>query len=259
MMRGPRLGPTFASTALLLLLGCGGEDAPGNTSGTSTAYVSTLCPELSGMEAIAWDLYGGVIVTDPVLPPPAPSGATYGHPDLPLLGFSYPAGWTPTSIRGQGVVGVDLVRDDQRALWRTVSGPAQVGTTAEGVATAELEGTRAFFGLSAGGTEVCRHRASGEASPGTGILATLDHRLVRIDGQTTIVAVQVTTVSPTLAPSVSVRTVSAPTAEMADRVYDTFLAIDWQLLYGGGSNENDRDGDGVWDVFDAFPDDPDRS
>jgi len=37
-----------------------------------------------------------------------------------------------------------------------------------------------------------------------------------------------------------------------------FLAIDWQMLIGSGSNLFDRDGDGWLDGVDEFPDDPNR-
>jgi len=140
-----------------------------------------------------------------------------------------------------------------------VSAPATGPLTVEQVVDTEVQATRDFFGLQGDGTVVCRLRTSGEVTTGTGIVADVNNVLVRIDGHTILVAAQTVTVSQDLPPSVFVRKVSAPTSEFPARLYDTFLAIDWQLLYGGGRNDDDRDGDGIWDVFDDFPDDPQRS
>lgn len=50
---------------------------------------------------------------------PLPIGPTYTHPSAPLLGFFQHPGWTPTTIDG-GIhnVGVNLIRDDNQAIWR---------------------------------------------------------------------------------------------------------------------------------------------
>lgn len=241
---------------------CGpGEDEPATEEAVeSTAERTTeLCEGITGMEALAWDVYNGVVVTDPVLPPPPPTGPVFGHQDLPLLGFTHPPGWTPTELRGQGVVGVNLLRDDQTALYRYVSAPATGPLTVEQVVDAEILSSRDFFGLQGEGQVVCRVRTTGEASPGSGVIADVNNVLVRIDGQSILLTATTITVSSDLPPSVFVRKLSSPTDEFPARLYDTFLAIDWQLLYGGGRNDNDRDGDGIWDVFDDFPDDPQRS
>jgi hypothetical protein len=53
----------------------------------------------------------------------------------------------------------------------------------------------------------------------------------------------------------------APTNEFNDRVWDTFLAIEWQLLFGNPDTlyDGDRDNDGTPDIYDNFPDDPTRA
>jgi len=251
---------TLLGLLVLATAGCnGGADVIDDPVEEATARESELCDGLVGMQGIAWDLYAGVLVTDPVLPPPAPVGGVFSHPDLPLLGFSYPDGWTPEALRGSGVVGVNLLRDDDTAIWRYVSAPANGPLAVETVVDTEIQAARDFYGLTGEGTVVCRLRNTAEVTPGTGIIGDTNHVLVRIEDRSVLLAAQVITVSQDLPPSVFVRQISAPTAEFDARVYDTFLAIDWQLLYGGGRNENDRDGDGIWDVFDNFPDDPERS
>lgn len=251
---------------LLCLLACEGDSRPPATNGLPTpqpaspeARTSELCDDIVGLEALAWDVYAGLPVTDTILPPPVPNGPVFSHPDLPLLGFTHPTGWTPAVIRGPSTVGVNLLRDDGQALYRYVSTVATQPVTAAQLVDAEVLSVRQNLGLDGAGAVVCGLQRTGEVSPGTGIVSEVDHALVRIEGLSILVAAQVVTVDPSLPPSLFVRKLFAPTDEWPDRLYDTFLAIDWQLLVGSGADEDDRDGDGVWDVFDRFPDDPNRS
>ena len=219
---------------------------------------SAQCPELSGMEALAWDYYNGEIVTDPVLPPPLPLGGTYSHTDFPLLGFTHPPGWTPFELRDFGVTGVNLIRDDDRAIWRYVSLVIDGAPTSGEVIDFEVVALRDFFGLAGAGAVVCRQQFTGELSPGTGIIGDQHNVLIRIEGQSLILNTRVTTVPDLPQRNVYVHLVSAPTTEWPDRLYDTFIAIDWQMLVGGSGDSSDRDGDGWLDQFDDFPDDPNR-
>lgn len=235
-----------------LLAACSGGD------GNIDNRTSELCDDVVGMEALAWDYYNGVIVTDAVLPPPFPVGATYSHTDFPLLGFSYPPGWTPFELRDLGVQGVNLIRDDDTAIWRYVSVFVDGEPTAGDVVDAEVIALRDYFGLTGPGEVVCRLQASGEWSPGSGILGEQNNVLIRIEDQSLILNTAVTIVPSLPQRNVFVRMVSAPTAEWPDRLYDTFLAIDWQMLLGDTDGSRDRDGDGWLDQFDDFPDDPNR-
>ena len=91
------------------------------TDPSAASATSNLCANVTGTEAILWDLYNGVIRTDvSVLPPPVPvPGGSYTNPAFPLLGFIYPAGWSPTTTSGGfQQVGVNLIRQDQQAIWR---------------------------------------------------------------------------------------------------------------------------------------------
>ena len=76
---------------LLNLSACGGG---GDKAQNSDNTVSTLCPGITGAEAIIWDIYNGVIRTDvDVLPPAVPTGGgSFIHTAYPLLSFLYPAG-----------------------------------------------------------------------------------------------------------------------------------------------------------------------
>src|ERR1700761_8042182 len=58
---------------------------------------SHICGQVTGVEAIYWDLMNGIPRTD--LPNGLPTvtnpGGTYIHPSFPLLTFIYPSGYTP--------------------------------------------------------------------------------------------------------------------------------------------------------------------
>ena len=116
--------------------GDGGNGAGANAAGATT----TLCPGISGMEALGWDYYNGVIVTDPVFPPPVPVGNVYVNSQAPILSFTYPSGWVPTEITAPQTAGVDLIREDGRAAWRYVSAATTGVPTAREVRDQEVAG-----------------------------------------------------------------------------------------------------------------------
>ena len=246
------------ATLLLWLAACAGDD------GTETAVapdapdarISESCDGIVGTEAVAWDVYTGVPVADPELPPPLPQGAQYLHPSFPLLGFWYPSGWTVTNEWDTPTtLGVELLRDDEAAAWRYFYATVQGTPTAEDVLIQELSAIGSFFSDTAL-QPVCRHAASGD--PGTGTIATTSARLARSDTQTALVSVTVTPFPGLNSSGVYLRSMTAPTPEFPARVWDTFLAIDWQFLVGDSIDPIDSDGDGWFDELDAFPNDPSR-
>lgn len=257
MTRESIIGLVLGAVCILAVVnGCG--SGGGGPRGGVTA-TSTLCPGLSGFEALAWDYYNGVIVTNPVLPPPVPVGAVFGHPDFPLLGFSHDASWSSQLLRDAQTQGVNLFRNDNQALWRlvftTVTGTPDVRT----VRDTEIQAILNFYGFNGTADQiatVCVNEASGELSPGTGIFAAASNIMIRTPGHTAIVTAQVTPFPGGLnSSSITVRAMAAPTAEFGDRAFDSFMAIDWQMLIADTTN-SDRDFDGWLDQFDRAPDDP---
>lgn len=242
---------------LLVSTGCGGEDSGTRAAGATSA----LCADIGGTEAILWDLYNGVPRTDTsVLPPPVPTGGgVYSHPAFPLLGFVYPGGWTPETANTGAFneVGVNLIRDDQQAVWRehtqTVNGVPDV----RDVRDFELQQVLRFLGQAGAQAQtVCLNEGSGDA--GGGIVVSFSNLMIRAGDDTAVISTSVTPFPGLPNSSVRAKVVASPSAEFPDRIVDTFLAIDWQMLIGGGGDLFDRDGDGWQDSIDAFPDDPDR-
>lgn len=258
-----------ARLSVLLLLslalgGCGDDAATGfapvgGGGGAAQTATSTLCEGLSGGEAILWDLYNGVVRTDAGLPPAIPSpNLAYAHPSFPALGFFYPTGWTPETIDG-GIhdLGVNLLRDDQTAIWRQQTSTTPGAPLPGDVRAIELDTLRTFFGLQNDAVDrVCFTEATFDA--GGGIPVSTSNALYRIGEQTVVVVTSVTSFAGTGSSSVRRQVVSAPTSEFPNRALDTFLAIDFQMLVGDSRNLFDRDGDGWRDGVDAAPDDPTR-
>lgn len=241
----------------MLLAGCAQDGA-----GVSLSRDSELCDRVFGMEAIAWDIYNGVPAVDAVLPPPVPVGGTYSHSQFPLIGFSHAPDWTPFEINGYSIRGVDLVRNDEQAAWRYVFVTLQGIPDPADVVEVEQDLMQKWFDAGPWEDPTCRRVGGGEISPGSGIVTNFDNQLVRDGNRSVLVSASVTAFPPPVyGPQLSgayIRTMSAPTAEFPDRLYDSFLAIDWQLLVGDPDGEiADRDGDGAPDDFDRDPDDPD--
>lgn len=251
----------IAAVCAATLVACGDDPAIGvpGGGGGGGATTSTLCEGLTGGEAILWDLYNGVIRTDPGLPPPIPSpNGAFGHPVYPALGFFYPAGWTPESL-GASIhdFGVNVLRDDQTAIWRYYTRTANGAPSPQAVRDTELAALQEFFGLNGeNATVVCLREDIVDA--GGGIPVAFSNVLLRVGDQTVVAVVSVTSFASVGTSSVHRQIVSAPTAEFSARAMDTFLAIDFQMLRGEDANLFDRDGDGWRDGVDEAPDDPTR-
>lgn len=241
---------------VLALAGCGGA---GGEQSTASA-MSNLCPDVTGTEAILWDLYNGVIRTDvSVLPPPVPvPGGSYTNPAFPLLGFIYPAGWTPTTTSGGfQQVGVNLIRQDQQAIWREDTQVINGVISPRDARDFEIQALLDFLGQSGAQPEVvCVNEGSGDA--GGGIIVSFSRIMIRVANHTAVIAASVTPLPGLPTSSVRTKVVASPTAEFPTRAIDVFLAIDWQMLIGNSGNFLDRDGDGWLDSVDQFPDDPNR-
>ncbi len=243
----------------LALSACGGGGGGGSTAaatGPNAAQeaVSNICPNVRGMEAILWDLYNGIPRTDNVLPPPFPVGPSYTHPSAPLLGFSHHPDWTPNTIDG-GIhnVGVNLIRNDNQAIWRNHQINVPGTHTASAVRDAEMQEIRNWLGLGGAQLEVvCSNDAQGAV--GGGFVSTASNIMFRIGNHTAVVTAS--TIPFGISTSVMIKVVVAPTAEFQARALDTFIAIDWQMLLGENANLFDRDGDGWRDGVDAEPDNP---
>lgn len=228
----------------------------------SANAVSQICTDIVGPEAIYWDVRNSVPRGD--LPGGVPTiknlGGQFTHPGFPLLGFTYPTGWAPETLTDPSgtTVGVNLLRQDNQAIYRWVSYQAANFVSVEDVLTFEINGMLDFFGNPGTIQRVCINQAT-DNSLGN-IVRSAASRLIRAGNLSAIVNVNLTYVDGLPTTFINVQITAGPTAEFNTLIVDTFLPIDWQMLINPSDSSvfDDSDGDGVNDVYDRFPQDPSR-
>lgn len=246
---------SFLCLATLCLLAC-------NRDGIDPRATSQICTEVTGPEAVYWDVRNGIARGD--LPGGVPTlttiGGTFGHPAWPLLGFDYPEGWSPELLTDPSgtTIGVNLYRQDNQAVYRWVSSQAQGFIPVDDVVAFEINSMLGFFNNNAAIEVICRNAAT-DNSLGN-IVRSTSSRLIRVGDLSALVNVQVTYVDGLPSTFISAQMTAGPTVDFTDLIVDVFLPIDWQMLINPnkGALDEDRDGDGVTDPFDNFPDDPNR-
>ena len=253
----------FGSVAALCVLLCGcGDDGLGPLASAT----SQLCGDVTGVEAVFFDFINGVPRGD--LPSTAFTipfavdftQSPYSNSTSLLLGFMVPQGWTVSdavdvsgfAIPGT-VAGADLIRTDNRAVWRYMFN-AQItgGFTSASILDSEVAVAMNFIGNPAGTTTVCELNAQQNGILGPESVAA---KLIRAGDFTIFAQTHVIVVTGTAAFYSGFLSV-APTAESASLINDIYVPMITQL-YGGGSDPAacgdgiDNDGDGNTD----FPDD----
>jgi len=225
-----------------------GSENPANTK-------SQICENVTGVEAVYWDIMNGIPRTD--IPGGIPTiqnlGGTYSNPYHPLLGFTYPAGYQAFTDNTSGAIGAYVVRNDNKALWRYSIISVNGTVSAQQVLNSEIKNTQSFFNTNAGTQTVCSN--AGTNTPVQGIVQNGNSAFIRYGEFTSLIHVTVTNASGVS--QVAISNSSAPTAEYANEVQKSFLPMAWQLLYTGGSTQ-DTDGDGYPDSIDRAPTDPSK-
>ena len=216
---------------------------------------SQLCNNIRGAEGLYWDMSNGVPRTDlPNFMPPTVKqfGGSFLHPDYPPMSFEYPAGYTTEMLRGQQTAGVNLIRQDNQVVWRWLTTWANGFPSARQLKQQEIGRMLQFFGQDANNVqEVCLNE--GQTSPVAGIAVRRSVSLIRAGQFSALISAEVTHVQGLPTSSVTFRVSAGPTAEYEQLVFDTFLAIEFQMLYRPDGGLIDSDGDGVADPFDREP------
>ncbi len=243
----------FLSCVTLFFWGC--KDDPDLNQVQNAS--SQICNQVIGSKAIFWDLSNGIIRTD--LPNGVPPivdniGGVFSHPNFPLLGFTYPTGWSPVTLSGLHTVGVNLVRDDGRGLWRWFSTSVNGFVDARQVRDFEINQMIQNLSLSGNVETVCVNE--GTNTPAPGIFQNFSNILINADGFTALIAANATNVEGLGTTHTNVQVSIGPSNQFDALIFDVYLAIGFQLLYG--ETVKDSDGDGTIDNLDNFPFDPTR-
>lgn len=241
----------FASLLLICTTGCGGD----NSTNSLDRVQSQICNNVTGVEALFWDIMNGVPRGD--IPGGVPTiknpGGTYIHPGVPLLGFTYPAGYTPQTDFIQNAIGVNVIRNDNQSIWRQTQIAVLNPVRARDVLAAEINTLLNFFGGNANKIQVvCSNEgASPSDQLAPGFVVEFANRFIRFNGITAVITASVTFTSSGLN-SIVIQKMAAPTNQFESEIMNTYLPISWQLLFTGGG-ERDSDGDGVPDSRDLCP------
>lgn len=257
-MRSSGIKKNLKRTWILILLFAFTVSCRNNSTNAGANLQSEICANVTGVEALFWDIMNGIPRGDipggvPVVRNP---GGTYIHPQIPLLGFQYPAGYTPQTDFTQNAIGVNVIRNDNGSLWRQTQIATLNQVRARDVLAAEINSLLTFFGGNANQIQVvCFNegtRPSDQLAPG--FIVDFANRLIRFNGVTAVITASVT-FTPSGLNSIVIQKMASATNQFEDEILNTYLPISWQLLFTNGG-ERDSDGDGVPDNRDLCPNTP---
>lgn len=224
-------------------------------TGGSPVDTSALCPGINGGLAAYWDWLNGVFHPLAQIPTAGAGWVPYQHPGYPLLGFLHPPDWTPTTIAAEQTVGVNLLRNDNNALWRELGTWGDASLGARAWRDAEINFILQQLNTSGPVTTVCVNEETATLAPG--VTAQGSNIVLTVGALTMIVKASTTSVDGLSGGQILWNTIVAPTSEMSQLSFGVFLPIHFQLFVG--SSTQDSDGDGVPDTQDNAPNDPTRS
>lgn len=228
------------------------KDADNNANDLRN-FTSQLCQNISGPTAAYWDNGHGLPIPLTNIPTLSNPGQQFIHSQYPALGFTMPQGYSASE--DQNGLGVNVLRNDNQAVWRYVPGLTGSGEIPIlDIVAAEINQLFAFYNFSGDFEVVCTQNTS--TNQGTFITKT-SSRLLRFNGITALVGVNTHFDASLGATFASITTATGPTNEYDNLVMDVFLPISWQLLVID-NNVRDSDLDGTPDNQDNFPFDPQR-
>jgi len=238
---------------ITFVFSCSSDDRASNDNIEN--FKSQLCNNVVGPTAAYWDNAHGILPPLTQLPILKATSGQFIHSQHPYLGFPVPQGYTATEANNPQTspLGVDVIRNDNAAVWRYVPlATYPTNFSANDVIATEINLMFDFYNSNGNFDLLCSETSSTSQS---GINRVFTSRLIKFGNITGLVYVIVTSVQG-LQPSVSSFTAAGPTNEYDALVMDIFLPLNFQLLVSDRGSLSDRDGDGVPDIFDKEPDNP---
>lgn len=262
---------------LIGITACGSATGGTTSNGGSTSFsnsnsssvTSLICDKVTGLEAIYWDFSNGVPRGDlPATANTIPSNftANFAHPTILSFFFWYPPEWVVDSVLADnfGSYGVNLIRDDQKAVWRSATTQVASGSTAASILQGEIDAILNFIGNPTNVETVCDLQVQEpNFAGGTTDAASAFMRLGDFTANITVRITNVPISAGNVFAQAAVYMVLSPTDEYAQLVYDVFVPIITQFYGGGSSVDSDKacsDGkDNDNDGFTDFPNDSECS
>ncbi|MGC6430109.1 MAG: hypothetical protein ACON5F_03610 [Jejuia sp.] len=255
----------FKIQSLLALLvfivsSCSSEDNDAVNFANATSREG--CPNVVGPTAVYWDAANGIpapFTSIPIMPEPK-TRFTHSLPSL-NMSFDFPQGYTATEVFvTNSAFGVDLRRSNNNAqnkvLWKYYP--------IVSFSTTNIDQIRAFvindllvneYGFN--GTPIIDCATPNQTADFGGITRTVSNRAIRFGNTRAIISVAV--VPTPLGSSATISISAGPINEFDNLVMNVFFPITFELLLPDRESLSDRDGDGVPDVFDIAPDNPNVS
>ena len=231
-----------------------GQDDPKNQFAD---FNSQICQNITGIKALFWDYANGLPTPLAKIPTIKNPGDYFIHSAYPQLGFQLPQGYTAFEVSQAQppLLGVNVIRNDNRAVWRYVPINSLDGqVTVSNAVASEVNGMFNFYGFNGNFNVLCSETKTTDFG---GVQLVFSARLIEFGEFTGLVYTNLT-----FSPSINLTQVSsfvaaAPTADFDFEVFNTFLPISFQLLVID-DGVRDSDLDGFPDNEDAFPFDPNR-
>lgn len=233
------LRPLLAFLLSLLIVNCSSDSENEPTQ----VKAQGLCVNASGITGMYWEFAHSIPPPLSEVPVITNPGGQFIHSLQPLLGFTYPQGFTAFEVTDAqtATIGVNLVRNDQQVVYRWIPNTQVSGEVpARTIIANEINGVFAHFGFSGNPDVLC---STSDSSSFAGIPSQFEARLLRLDDITAQVWVHSTYAAGGTFSVISVT--AAPSNEYETQVMKTFLPINFQLYVGRDGSFVDNDNDGV--------------
>ena len=204
---------------------------------------------------VLWNWMTGSYKPYPNRPISMPTWPTsYTHSSWPMLSFAHPPDWTPNEFTVPNeLIGVELVRNDNKALYQNLTFSDYSGSVAPADQWFDNNIDYILNLLNENGQPEVQCSLTDQELVAPGIVTTGAARAVTA-GQTTLLTCVGFTSQQGVLTQTSLITYAGPSDEFSELTYTVFMNIIIQMIKP--SALQDHDGDGTPDVYDHAPANP---
>ncbi|MFD2725454.1 hypothetical protein [Hyunsoonleella rubra] len=244
----------------ILLASCSTNDNDAVNLGNATSQQG--CPNLVGPTAVYWDAANGIpapFSSIPIMPDPKVR-FTHSFPNI-NMSFDVPQGYAATEIAiPNSAFGADIRRSNNdvqnKVFWRYYPVVSFTTTNIDQIRAIVINDLLANeYGFN--GTPIIDCAPPTQVADFGGISRAVSNRAIRFGNTRAIISVAV--VPTPLGSSATISISAGPINEYDNLVMNVFFPITFELLLPDRESLSDRDNDGVPDIFDVAPDNPNIS